>query len=124
MNLNQVTIPVTDVERSVHFYTTLGLILIVRALPRYARFDCPDGDATFSLHQAEKQKDAEGIRVYFEVRNLDAVVAELIAQGVDFEELPVDKPWLWREARLKYPDGNQIILYFGGDNRKNPPWKI
>jgi hypothetical protein len=22
------------------------------------------------------------------------------------------------------PDGNKIILFFGGDNRKNPPWRV
>jgi len=41
-----------------------------------------------------------------------------------FEELPTDKGWLWREARLKDPDNNQLILFYAGDNRKNPPWKI
>jgi hypothetical protein len=48
----------------------------------------------------------------------------LIKAGIDFEELPNDKPWLWRESRLKDPDGNQIILYFAGSNRTNPPWRI
>jgi hypothetical protein len=35
-----------------------------------------------------------------------------------------DQTWLWREARLKDPDGNQLILYSAGKNRKDPPWKI
>lgn len=47
MDLNQVTIPSNDVNRSVDFYRTLGLQLIVDSIPRYARFECPDGDATF-----------------------------------------------------------------------------
>jgi len=41
-----------------------------------------------------------------------------------FEELPNDKKWLWREARLRDTDNNQIILFFAGKNRKNPPWRI
>ncbi|MEM7380928.1 MAG: VOC family protein, partial [Bacteroidota bacterium] len=40
------------------------------------------------------------------------------------EELPRDQSWLWREARLKDPDGNTLILYHAGENRKNPPWRI
>ena len=44
MNLNQITLPVTDVERSSDFYRRLGLRQIVRA-PHYARFECPQGDA-------------------------------------------------------------------------------
>lgn len=124
MNLNQVTIPVADIERAINFYEKLGLKLIVKEQPHYARFECPEGEATFSLHRVyEKQKEST-IWVYFEVQNLDSYVQQLLKEGIEFEELPNDKPWLWRESRLKDPDNNQIILYFAGDNRKNPPWRI
>lgn len=124
MNLNQVTVPVSDVERSVSFYEGLGLKLIVRSLPHYARFQCPEGSATFSLHHVDVLPKGDGIWVYFEVSNLDEYVKLLMAKGFVFEELPNDKPWLWRESRLKDPDANQIIIYSAGDNRINPPWKI
>jgi len=51
-------------------------------------------------------------------------VNQLQVKGISFDELPNDKPWLWREARLKDSDQNTLILYFAGDNRLNPPWKI
>jgi len=124
MNLNQITVPVSDVERSIQFYQKLGLRLIVKSLPTYARFECPEGNSTFSLHQVESLPVGDGIWVYFEVLNLDEFVASLIEDGIDFEELPNDKPWLWREARLKDPDNNQIILYLAGTNRINPPWRV
>ena len=124
MNLNQITIPVLNVERSIVFYETLGLLLIVRSLPHYARFQCPNGGATFSLHQVEKLPTGEGAWIYFELDNLDEKVQELISKNIFFEELPTDKPWFWREARLKDPDQNQLILYFAGSNRTDPPWKI
>ncbi len=54
MDLNQITVPVADVEESIDFYEKLGLKLIVKALPDYARFECPEGDATFSLHRADR----------------------------------------------------------------------
>ena len=123
MNLNQVTVPSSDIERSVAFYRTLGLTLIVKT-PHYARFVCPEGDATFSVILVDVHASGNGIHVYFECSNLDDQVATLISQGVHFEELPNDKPWLWREAHLKDPDGNHLILYFAGDNRLNPPWRI
>jgi len=66
----------------------------------------------------------EGVWVYFELHNLEDKVSELQQKGIVFEALPTDKPWLWREARLKDLDNNQIILYFAGDNRVNPPWRI
>ncbi|UZR95246.1 VOC family protein [Chondrinema litorale] len=124
MNLNQITVPSLDLTVSVPFYEKLGLKLIVEALPHYARFECLDGEATFSIHQVEKLPQGEGIYVYFECENLDETVDKLKAQGIEFESLPTDQRWLWREARLKDPDKNQIILFYGGDNRKNPPWRI
>ncbi len=124
MNLNQVTVPSADVEKSIAFYETLGLRLIVSALPHYARFVCPEGNATFSLHQVAALPAGEGSWVYFEINNLDEVVYELIKKGIVFETKPSDQAWLWREARLKDPDGNQLILYYAGENRIDPPWKI
>ncbi|MCW2119656.1 VOC family protein [Flavobacterium sp. 7A] len=124
MNLNQITIPVLDVEKSIEFYQKLGLKLIVHSTSHYARFVCPEGGTTFSLHQSDDKNNGSGIWIYFEIENLDQKVNDLIKQGFIFEELPNDKPWLWREARLKDLDGNQLLLYYAGENRVNPPWKI
>jgi len=124
MNLNQITIPSIDLNKSIPFYEKLGLKLIVRAIPHYARFECPDGNSTFSLHLVDELPKGDGISVYFECDNLDEYVNELVEKGIEFRELPNDKSWLWREARLKDLDGNQLILFFGGENRLNPPWKL
>jgi len=124
MNLNQITVPSVDVKKSISFYEKLGLKLIVKALPHYARFECLEGDSTFSIHQVATLPKGDGIYVYFELENLDNYVQQLIEKGVELEELPNDKPWLWREARLKDIDGNQLILYHAGKHRKNPPWRI
>lgn len=124
MNLNQVTVPCIDLVQSIAFYETLGLELIVKALPHYARFQCPDGNSTFSLHKTNDLPKGEGIWVYFECKNLDEVVQDLKMKGVIFDLEPTDQRWLWREAKLKDPDGNQLILYNAGENRLNPPWRI
>lgn len=124
MNLNQITIPSLNLEKSIPFYQTLGLKLIVKALPHYARFECPEGNATFSIYQVEQPETTHGIHIYFECNNLDKYVNELISRGIEFIEMPNDKSWLWREAHLKDLDNNHIILYYAGENRLNPPWKI
>jgi|TARA_E500000318_G_scaffold107603_1_gene117163 catechol 2,3-dioxygenase-like lactoylglutathione lyase family enzyme len=124
MNLNQITVPSLDLTKSIPFYEMLGLKLIVKALPHYARFECPDGDSTFSLHQTEELPKGEGIYVYFECKNLDEQVEILKQKGIQFDLEPTDQKWLWREARLKDLDGNQLILFHGGENRLNPPWRI
>jgi catechol 2,3-dioxygenase-like lactoylglutathione lyase family enzyme len=125
MNLNQITLPVSDVEKSIQFYESLGLKLIVKALPHYARFECSSGESTFSLHKVDNFKNVtDSAQIYFEVEQLDDFVIKLVAKGILFQEMPNDKSWLWREARLKDPDNNQLIIYFAGNNRKNPPWRI
>lgn len=124
MNLNQITIPSLDVATSVVFYKKLGLHLIVDASPRYVRFELPDGDSTFSIHEVAQLPKGNGVTIYFEDDNLDELVKKLQEKKIEFTLLPKDKTWLWREARLLDPDGNKLILFKAGENRKNPPWRI
>ena len=122
MNLNQVTLPATDVERSVEFYRRLGFTQIVSTLPRYARFECPNG-ATFSLHAFKSLTPSHTV-VYFECDDLDGTYERLRALGVEFDQAPQDQIWLWREAYLHDPDGNIICLYHAGNTRRFPPWRL
>jgi catechol 2,3-dioxygenase-like lactoylglutathione lyase family enzyme len=124
MNLNQITVPSLNLTKSIPFYEKLGLKLIVESLPHYARFECPNGNSTFSIHQVEELPKGEGVYVYFECENLDEQVEKIKKIGIEFDQEPTDQKWLWREARLKDLDGNQLILFYGGENRLNPPWKI
>lgn len=123
MNLNQVTVPALDLQRSVEFYRALGLLQIVDS-EHYARFECPDGDATFSVHKADLVPESSGVVVYFECSALDERVAALQAKGFQFLSEPADQRWLWREARLADPAGNVLCLFWAGENRKHPPWRI
>ncbi len=123
MNLNQVTIPSADLSVSIPFYEKLGLHLIVHTHEDYARFECPEGDATFSIHRVDNLNVENGIWIYFERTDLDEFCESLFSKGIQFDHMPKDQTWLWREARLKDPDGNQIIIYKAGKDRKNPPWR-
>ncbi|MEM6892888.1 MAG: VOC family protein [Bacteroidota bacterium] len=124
MDLNQITIPTVNLKVAVAFYKKLGLELIVLAEPRYARFECPNGTSTFSIHTVDELPSGNSIILYFECEDLDSKVIELKEKGIRFEEDPKDQSWLWREALLKDSDGNAIKLYHAGENRKNPPWRI
>jgi len=124
MRLNQVTVPALDIARSIAFYRTLGLRLIVKA-EHYARFELPDGEATFSLHLTDDAKGADrGPSVYFECDDLDARVAALKAKGIVFENDPVDQSWLWREAWFRDPAGVRLCLFRAGEARRYPPWRV
>ena len=124
MDLNQVTVPAVDVAASVEFYKQLGLRLIVDSVPRYARFECPDGNSTFSVERVDELPNGPGILIYFECRELDATVDKLKSLGIVFDSDSIDESWLWREAHLRDPAGNRICLFYAGENRKNPPWRI
>jgi catechol 2,3-dioxygenase-like lactoylglutathione lyase family enzyme len=124
MRLNQITAPASDLAASIAFYETLGLKLIVRSA-HYARFDLPEGEATFSLHVVEGGiPRANAPQLYFEVRDLDLTFRDLQTAGVVFDAPPTDQPWLWREAWLRDPAGNALCLYHAGEHRRFPPWRI
>ena len=122
MRLNQVTVTVANIESATTFYQSLGLKLIVKS-PHYARFMCPEGESTFSIHLGDGPVTASTV-VYFENKNLDQWVKDLQAAGMVFDSEPADQRWLWREARLRDPSGNPICLFDAGENRLNPPWRL
>lgn len=125
LRLNQVTIPTSNLTRSIEFYRGLGLLLIVRDnASGYARLLMPDDGATFSLHVTGPRISRSDVVIYFECDDLDDRVARLCAAGYAFSSMPVDQSWLWREAMLEDPDGQRLCLYHAGVNRKDPPWRL
>lgn len=124
MNLNQVTIYTAKFAESLEFYKKLGLKIIVDSSPRYVRFECPDGDSTFSLHETDDSSECSNVVLYFECENLDEEFERLKNLGLIFEQEPKNQTWLWREAYLSDPNGNKICLFNAGENRTNPPWKV
>lgn len=123
LSLNQVLVQVDDFEAALAFYQTLGLRLIVSARGDYARFETPDGGSTLSIALTDKVC-ANGTEICFEVEDVDAACAQLKANGLTLESDPEDKRWLWREASLRDPSGNLILIYHAGKNRRFPPWRL
>ena len=124
MNLNQVTVYSDKSVETAEFFQKLGLRLIVDSLPRYARLECPDGDSTLSIQHDETAEVPNNVVLYFECGDLDGTFEKLKSNGIIFDEDPTDRPWLWRQAYLKDPNGNKICLFHAGENRKNPPWRV
>jgi len=128
LNLNQITIAVSNLKRSIIFYEKIGLTLIVNSPENnYARFECTTersgGGTTFSLQQAQDFSPT-GAAIYFEVEDVDAKTKELKTLGLALETEPADQRWLWREAWLRDPDGYRIGIYHAGENRRFPPWRV
>ncbi len=122
--LNQVTLPATDYEKSVIFWKNMGLQQIVDSPSNgYARFESTGG-ATLSIATSHAAAQGGGTAVYLECRDLDARHAVLLAQGIAFDAPPSDQSYGWREARLRDPAGNAVVLYRAGEMRRYPPWRI
>lgn len=122
--LNQVTMTGTDYKRSVNFYRKLGLQQIVDSPDTgYARFETAGG-ATFSVQIDPDEKILATTAIYLECDDLDERVEGLARSGIAFEHGPRNQPWMWREARLRDPDGNIIFFYKAGENRRFPPWRM
>ncbi len=122
MNLNQITLPVRNMAQATDFYLKIGFLQIVDT-EYYARFKCPDGGATFSL-SLDEADFSNGNIIYFEHEKLDEWVEQIQSRGITFKQLPTEQRYLWREAILIDPSGNKIKLYWAGDNRLNPPWRV
>ena len=122
--LNQVTVTGTDYARSVDFYRRLGLAQIVDSPDTgYARFET-EGGVTFSVQIDPDEKIIATSAIYFECDDLDQRVEQLARSGITFEHGPRNQPWMWREARLRDPDGNIIFFYKAGESRRFPPWRM
>ncbi len=122
--LNQVTVTGTNYERSVDFYRRLGLKQIVDSPDTgYARFEIAGG-VTFSVQIDPDEKIIATTAIYLECDDLDERVEKLARSGIAFEHGPRNQPWMWREARLRDPDGNIIFFYKAGESRRFPPWRM
>jgi len=124
LTFNHAMIYVKDVNRALGFYRDLlGFKLIedfrFDGTPVYARLRAPSGDGTIALHQAGASASiaSEGVRLYFEVRDLDDFCQKLIRKGFYITQMPRMMEWGWRHAYLNDPDGHEISLYWAGEMR-------
>ena len=124
LNFNHAMIYSRDVARALTFYRDLlGLTVLeeFRGGDRlvYARLKSQAGDSTIALHlQAPAEPlNTGGVRLYFEVRELDEFCKELEAAGAKFSKPPAMMPWGWKHAYLDDPDGHEISLYWAGPER-------
>lgn len=125
LSFNHAMIYTRDVARSLHFYGDLlgfKTIEVVQGgpVPVYARLQSPNGTATIALHLAERGQELpafDSMRLYFEVKELDAFCKLLAAEGVEITQMPKPMPWGWTHAYLNDPDGHEVSLYWAGAKR-------
>ncbi len=124
LSFNHATVYVKDVERALGFYRDLLGFKVVDEFrydnkPVYSRLRAPGGDGTITLQMAGPGQNlaSEGVRLYFEIRELDEFCRKLLAKNFYITQMPRVMPWGWRHAYINDPDGHEIGLYGAGDNR-------
>ena len=124
LSFNHAMIYVKDVSRSLGFYRDLlGFKLIedfkFENQPVYARLHAPGGEGTIALHMAGPGASmvSEGVRLYFEIRDVDGFCQRLQKKCFYITQMPRMMPWGWRHAYLNDPDGHEISLYWAGEKR-------
>jgi catechol 2,3-dioxygenase-like lactoylglutathione lyase family enzyme len=120
IEFNHAMVYVRDLPTALKFYADhLGFKLVEEYPGAYARLQSPKGGTTIALHVAppEEQLSSDGVRLYFEVKELDKFCADLEADGVKFTKQPNMMPWGWRHAYLNDPDGHEVSLYWAGQKR-------
>ncbi len=106
-----VTLMVSDVNRSVKFYTeALGLKLTRQYGPEWAEVEAPG--LTIGLHPARepaKTPPSENLSIGFAVENLESAMTDLKKRGVAFTpQIKEDSPV--RLAFFTDPDKNPLYL--------------
>ena len=124
LTFNHAMLYAANVERALGFYRDLlGFTLVDEfrheGKPVYARLRAPGGDGTIALHLAGPGTSlaSDGVRLYFEIREVDDFCRKLQAKGFYITQMPRMMPWGWRHAYLNDPDGHEISLYWAGENR-------
>ena len=112
---------VRDLAPALHFYADLLGFKVIEVYPQaYARLRSVQGQGTLALHVIEPGKTilaGDGIRLYFEARDLEKVCKNLEAAGTPFTQPPKIMPWGWKHAYLNDPDGHEVSLYWAGKKR-------
>ena len=124
LTFNHAMVYAKDVQRALGFYRDLlGFKLVDEfrheGKPVYARLRAPGGDGTIALHLAGPGTSlaSDGVRLYFEIREVDDFCRKLQAKGFYITQMPRMMPWGWRHAYLNDPDGHEISIYWAGENR-------
>jgi catechol 2,3-dioxygenase-like lactoylglutathione lyase family enzyme len=125
LSFNHAMLYSTDVARSVKFYADgLGFRTVEEFVhegrPVYARLRAPGGDGTIALHLLEPGQtmpEGEGVRLYFEVKDLEKFCEQIEAEGIPLDEQPKPQRWGWTHAYLRDPDGHNLSLYWAGAKR-------
>jgi catechol 2,3-dioxygenase-like lactoylglutathione lyase family enzyme len=121
LEFNHAMVYTRDLAPALHFYAgLLGFKVVEEFGAGYARLRSPRGQTSIALHLIKpgtELPDGDGIRLYFETKDLEKFCASLEGAGVALTQPPKIMPWGWKHAYLNDPDGHEVSLYWAGRKR-------
>lgn len=104
-----------DFDTTVGFYRdTLGLE-VVTSWDEHGRgiifAAAGSGQVEVFEHVEAEPATFEGMKVAWEVDDVDADHARLVAAGVTVTDPPTDRPWGHRNVAIRDPNGLEIVLF-------------
>lgn len=103
-SINAITLAVSDMDRSIRFYESIGFRLEYRS-PAFASFRI--GEQALNLTGEAEPAGFWG-RVIFYVDDVDRMHAKALEAGHQPETTPADATWGERYFHLNDPDGHQL----------------
>ena len=110
------SVPVTDQDRALDFYTQkLGFRIVTNApfdgKQRWIELGLPRGDAKLVLFTPDEHKKMIGgfMNITFVADDVEATAKELKSRGVEFVQEPQKADW-GTSAIFQDPDGNKFVL--------------
>lgn len=124
LDFNHAMIYSRDVPAALHFYADLLGLKVLEEFKTphtcvYARLKSPGSNTTIALHALAPGEELHtgGVRLYFEIKDLDKFCKRLEAAGVKLSDQPKVMPWGWTHAYMNDPDGHEVSLYWAGAKR-------
>jgi predicted enzyme related to lactoylglutathione lyase len=110
------SVPVTDQDRALAFYTEKVGFRILTDQPfdgkqRWIELSIPGAETGIVLFTPDGHQDRIGSfsGISFHCDDLDKTYAEFTARGIEFAAPPTKQPW-GSFAIFKDPDGNQFVM--------------
>ena len=125
MNLEVVTLPVSDVDRAKSFYQSLGwrfdIDLIVSDDVRTVQFTPPHSGCSIQFGKGRITSEPGSAQdMFLVVQDIDAAREDIISRGVDVSEVqearppdfdaPAEERSYFARASFSDPDGNRWVL--------------
>jgi len=114
-----VSVPVTDQQRALEFYTkALGMRVLTDqpfdGRQRWIELGIPRAETRLVLFTGQGQEKLIGgfMNISFTADDVEATAREMKAKGVEFVQEPEKADW-GTAAIFKDPDGNQFVLSTG-----------